>query len=51
MEAVHLLKRRDQDFRMVKECLDRCGSVEFAKVQPDRADFEMVVEIAEDVVS
>ena len=51
VEAVHLLKRRDQDFRMVKECLDRCGSVEFAKVQPDRADFEMVVEIAEDVVS
>ena len=51
VEAIHLLKRRDQDFRMVKECLDRCGSVEFAKVQPDRADFERVVEIADEVVS
>ncbi|PXF60479.1 MAG: hypothetical protein C4B59_09405 [Candidatus Methanogaster sp.] len=51
VEAVHLLKRMDQDFRMVKECLNRCGSVEFAKLQPGRADFERVVEIAEEVVS
>ena len=50
VEAVHLLKRRDQDFRMVKECLDRCGSVEFAKSQPDRVDFERVAEISEGVV-
>ncbi len=51
VEAVHLLKRRDQDFQMVKECLNRCGSVEFAKLPPDRVDFERVVEIAEDMVS
>ncbi|MEA2004595.1 MAG: hypothetical protein U9O53_06630 [archaeon] len=51
VEAVHLLKRMDQDFRMVKECLNRCGYVEFAKLQPGRADFERVVEIAEGVVS
>jgi len=51
VEAVQLLKRKGQDFQMVKECLDRCGSVEFAKLQPDRADFERVVEIADGVVS
>ena len=50
VEAVHLLKREGQDFQMVKECLNRCGSVEFAKLQPDRADFEEVVEIADGLV-
>lgn len=50
VEAIYLLKGRDQDRQMVKECLDRCGSVEFAKLQPDRVNFERMVEIADGVV-
>ena len=50
VDTMDLLKREDQDFQIVAECLDRCGSVEFAKLQPDRTDFVGVVEIAEGVV-
>jgi len=49
-ETVRLMKTSDQNFRKVKECLDRCGLVEFARLQPDAADFWEVVEVAEGLI-
>jgi len=49
-ETVRLMKTSDQNFLKVKECLDRCGLVEFARLQPDAADFWDVVEVAEGLI-
>jgi len=50
IETVHLLEKKNRDVQKVRECLNQCGLVEFAKSEPDAAEFRNMAEIADELI-
>jgi len=50
VETVRLLEQENRDVGNVKECLNRCELVEFAKSEPDAAEFRNMVGIADELI-
>lgn len=49
-ETVRLLEKENRDVQKVRECLNRCELVEFAKSEPDEAEFRNMAEIADELI-
>lgn len=50
MELLKILEERGERYDDVRDCLDLCSSVEFAKYRAVRADFDKVLEIAKRIM-
>ncbi|MEA1905681.1 MAG: hypothetical protein U9N12_01830 [Euryarchaeota archaeon] len=50
VETMHLLEKENRDVGTVKECLNRCELVEFAKSEPEAAEFRKMVEITDEMI-
>ena len=50
IETVHLLKNETMDVQTVRDCLNRCELVEFAKSEPDEVEFWNMSEIADELI-
>ena len=50
VETVRLLEKKNRDVQKVRECLNRCELVEFAKSEPGAAEFRNMVGIADELI-
>jgi len=49
-ETIRLLRRSKEPFKDVRDCLNLCGLVEFAKYKPNNKDFSKIVKQAEKII-
>lgn len=50
IETVHLLEKENRDVQKVRECLNQCELVEFAKSEPDEVEFWNVAESVDELI-
>jgi len=49
-ETVLLLRKSKEPFKDVRDCLNLCGQVEFAKYRPNKKDFNKIIQQAEKII-
>lgn len=49
-EIINFLRKQNKEYKEVKECLDLCSLVEFAKYEPNKKDFDKIVKIAKKII-
>ncbi len=47
---LRFIKDKEKDIRKIKECFDLCSLVEFAKYNPNKKDFDKIIETAKAVI-
>jgi HEPN domain-containing protein len=49
-EMIRYLKNQKKSFKHIKECLDLCSLVEFAKYKENKSDFIKIIQITSNVI-